>query len=118
MVGIKINKTLRNVLIALAVIILIFAIPSFFPEKDYHGKYDNYDLSTNVGIVSSTKTYSEYLNEHSSARSAKSEVSVDVLDFVTAKSSGTSVQPFSSTRRVSLFISSACKRSFLGLSGS
>ncbi len=92
MVGIKINKTLRNVLIAIAVIILIFAIPSFFPEKDYHSKYDNYDLSTNVGIVSSTKTYSEYLNEHSSARSAKSEVSVDVLDFVTAKSNGTSVE--------------------------
>ena len=44
MIGIKINKTLRNVLIALAVIILIFAIPSFFPEKNYHAKYDNYDL--------------------------------------------------------------------------
>ncbi len=92
MVGIKINKTLRNVLIAVAVIILIFAIPSFFPEKDYHSKYDNYDLSTNVGSISSTRTYSEYLNEHSSARSAKNEVSVDVLDFVKAKSSGSRVE--------------------------
>ena len=67
MVGIKINKTLRNVLIAIAVIIVIFAIPSFFPEKDYHTKYDNHDLNTNVGVVSSTRTYSEYLKEYSRA---------------------------------------------------
>ena len=92
MIGIKINKTLRNVLITLAVIILIFAIPSFFPEKDYHNKYDNYDLSTNVGTVSTTRTYAEYLNEHSAAKSPKSKVNVAVLDFDEAKSNGARVE--------------------------
>ena len=92
MVGIKINKTLRNVLITLAVIILIFAIPSFFPEKDYHSKYDNYDLSTNVGTVSTTRTYAEYLNEHSAAKSPKSKVNVAVLDFDETKSNGARVE--------------------------
>ena len=92
MVGIKINKTLRNVLITLAVFILIFAIPSFFPDKDYHAKYDNYDLSTNIGVVSLTKTYSEYLKEHSSAKNPKIEVAVDVLNFVEAKSNGARVE--------------------------
>ena len=92
MIGIKINKTLRNVLIALAVIILIFAIPSFFPEKDYHSKYDNYDLSTNVGTVSTTRTYAEYLNEHSAAKSPKSKVNVAVLDFDETKSNGARVE--------------------------
>ena len=92
MIGIKINKTLRNVLITLAVIILIFAIPSFFPEKDYHNKYDNYDLSTNVGTVSTTRTYAEYLNEHSAAKSPKSKVNVAVLDFDETKSNGARVE--------------------------
>ena len=92
MVGIKINKTLRNVLIALVVIVLIFAIPSFFPEKDYHAKYDNYDLTTNIGVVSSTKTYSEYLKEHSSAKNPKSEVAVDVLNFVDEKTKDARVE--------------------------
>jgi len=92
MIGIKINKTLRNVLIALVVIVLIFAIPSFFPDKDYHAKYDNYDLSTNIGVVSTTKTYSEYLKEHSSAKNPKSEVAVDVLNFVDEKTKDVRVE--------------------------
>ncbi len=92
MIGIKINKTLRNVLIALAVIVLIFAIPSFFPEKNYHEKYDNYDLSTNIGTVSTTRTYAEYLKEHSAAKNPKSKVEVAVLDFDSSKSNGTRVE--------------------------
>ena len=92
MIGIKINKTLRNVLIALAVIFLIFAIPGFFPEKDYHKKYDNYDLSTNIGTVSTTRTYAEYLSEHSAAKNPKSKVNVSVLDFDEAKSNGARVE--------------------------
>jgi len=92
MVGIKINKTLRNVLIALAVIILIFAIPSFFPDQDYHAKYDNYDLNTNIGVVSAIRTYSEYLLDYSNAGNSKSEVAVDVLDYDADKSSGVHVE--------------------------
>ena len=92
MIGIKINKSLRNVLITFAVVILIFAIPSFFPEKDYHKKYDNYDLSTNIGTVSTTRTYAEYLKEHSAAKNPKSKVNVSVLDFAEAESNGARVE--------------------------
>lgn len=92
MVGIKINKTLRNVLITIAVIIVIFAIPSFFPEKDYHSKYDNQDLNTNIGVVSSTRTYSEYLKEYSRAGTPDKTVSVDVLDYDSSKSNGVRVE--------------------------
>ena len=91
MVGIKINKTLRNVLIAILVVIAIFAIPSFFPDKNYHVKYDNYDLNTNIGVVSSTRTYSEYQKEHSGAANPKNAVSVDVLNY-TSDSKGVRVE--------------------------
>ena len=92
MVGIKINKTLRNVLIAIVVIILIFAIPSFFPEKDFRSKYENYDLSTNVGTSYTTKTYKEYLEENSSAKSVSSRVAVNVLDYDASESTGVRVE--------------------------
>ena len=59
MVGIKINKTLRNFLIAIAAIILVFAISSLLPEKDFHEKYENVDFSSLKGSVSATKSYSE-----------------------------------------------------------
>ena len=92
MVEVKINKTLRNVLIAAAIIVLLFVVPKFFPEKDFHSKYENYDLSTNIGNVSLAKTYNEYLNEHSSAKNVKSEVSVDVLNFDKSNSFGAQVK--------------------------
>ena len=91
MVGIKINKTLRNVLIAAAVIILIFAIPSFFPEKDFRTKYENYDLSTNIG-ASTVKTYDEYLRVHASAKSPNLEVAVNVLDYIESESNGVRIE--------------------------
>ena len=79
-------------MIALGIIVLIFAIPSFFPDKDYHEKYDNYDLSTNIGVVSTTKTYAEYLEEYSSQPEPQTEVAVDILNFDSNKSSGISVE--------------------------
>ena len=81
MVGIKINKTLRNVLIAVAAVVLIFAISSLLPEKDFHEKYENVDFSSLQATVNTTKSYSEYLAEHSNARSAKSRVTIDIQDF-------------------------------------
>ena len=92
MVGIKINKTLRNVLITLAVIILIFAIPGFFPVKDFRSKYENYDLTTSIGASSSVKTYDEYLRVHSSAKNPDREVEVDVLDYVESVSNGVHIE--------------------------
>ena len=81
MVGIKINKTLRNVLIAVAAVVLIFAISSLLPEKDFHEKYENVDFSSLQATVNTTKSYSEYLAEHSNAGSAKSTVTIDIQDF-------------------------------------
>lgn len=92
MVGIKINSKLRNTLIALVVIILIFAIPSFFPEKDFHAKYDNYDLSTNIGASSSVRTYDDYLMSHKSAKNPQLEVLINVLDYSEAESNGVRIE--------------------------
>ena len=74
------------------VIILLFVIPSFFPDKDFRNKYENYDLSTNIGASSSIKTYDEYLKAHSSAKSPDREVSVNVLDYSKEKSNGVHVE--------------------------
>jgi len=89
---IKINKKLRNILIGLAVIILVFVISGLIPEKKFSEKYDGFDLSTSVGAVSSTKTYTEYLNEHKNAKTPSVTVDVDVLNYDVAKSYGTKVE--------------------------
>ena len=92
MVGIKINKTLRNFLIAIAAIILVFAISSLLPEKDFHEKYENVDFSSLKGSVSATKSYSEYLAEHPNAKSAKSTVNLDVFAYDEEASTGVHVE--------------------------
>lgn len=81
MVGIKINKSLRNVLIAVAAIILIFALVSLIPEKTFKSKYEGFDLSTNVGSTSYSKTYEEYLLEHKNAKNPDVRVEINVFDF-------------------------------------
>ena len=92
MVGIKINTKLRNTLIAALVIFLIFAIPGFFPEKDFRSKYENYDLSTNIGASASVKTYDEYLKLHSSSKNPDYEVSLNVVDYIEDKSYGVHIE--------------------------
>ncbi len=92
MVGIKINKTLRNTIIVIAAIILVFAISSLLPEKSFKEKYEGYDLVTSVGATSTTKTYSEYCNEHKNAKLPSSPVDVDVLNFDASVSSGSHVE--------------------------
>lgn len=88
MIGFKINKTLRNVIIALLVIIGIFAISSLIPEKDFSRKYEGFDLTTTEDSVSATKSYSEYQNEHSSAAFPANSIAVDVLNCDTDNSYG------------------------------
>ena len=92
MVGIKINKTLRNFLIAIAAIILVFAISSLLPEKDFHEKYENVDFSSLKGSVSATKSYSEYLAEHPNAKSAKTTVNLDVFAYDEEASTGVHIE--------------------------
>ena len=89
MVGIKINKTLRNTIIVIAAIILVFAISSLLPDKSFKEKYEGYDLMTSVGATSTTKTYSEYCNEHKNAKLPSSSVDVDVPNFDASVSFGT-----------------------------
>lgn len=92
MKGIKINKTLRNVLIAAVVILLIFTIPGLFPEKDFRSKYENYDLSTNLGVSSSASTYDDYLKLHSSSKNPEVTLPINVLAFDAAKSNGVHIE--------------------------
>ena len=75
----KINKTLRNFLIAIGVIILIFAVTRLIPEQDLSKKYAGYDLSTTQGAVSAGKTYAEYQTEHKNASSPNITVPIDIF---------------------------------------
>ena len=92
MVGIKINKTVRNLIIGIAIIIALFAITSLIPEKDFHEKYEGYDLKTSVGVTSAAKSYSEYQMEHKNAKNPSVTVNVDVLNFDASKSYGSHIE--------------------------
>ena len=92
MVGIKINKTLRNVIIAIAAIIVIFAISSLIPNKDFSEKYEGFDLSSTVSTITATQTYSEYQSKHKKAAYPSSSVAVDVLNCDESISSGIRVE--------------------------
>ena len=81
MVGIKINKTLRNLIIAIFVIVLVFVVSSLIPEKNFSEKYEGYDLVTSVGATSSSKTYTEYQQEHKNAKTPAISVDVDVKSY-------------------------------------
>ncbi len=89
MVGIKINKTVRNVIIAIVVIVLIFVVSSLIPDKGFSEKYEGYDLVTSVGATSTTKTYTEYQEEHKKAKNPDITVNVDVFAYDEEKSYGT-----------------------------
>ncbi len=89
MVGIKINKTVRNVIIAIAVIVLIFVVSSLIPDKGFSEKYEGYDLVTSVGATSATKTYTDYQEEHKNAKNPDITVNVDVFAYDAEKSYGT-----------------------------
>lgn len=92
MAKIKINKTLRTIIIALAAVIIVFAITSLLPDKTFKEKYEGFDLSTNVGAASYYKTYEEYLLEHKNAKAPDTRVDIDVLDYDVAKSKGVSLK--------------------------
>ncbi|MCQ2589169.1 MAG: extracellular solute-binding protein [Treponema sp.] len=79
MVKFKLNKTLRNTLIVLAVIILAFVITSLLPDRGYAEKYAGEDLTVNSS--STVKNYATYLREHSNAKNVQATVSVNVLDY-------------------------------------
>ena len=88
MAKLKINKTLRNFLIAIGVIILIFVCTKLVPEKKLSEKYEGFDLSTSQGAVSAGKTYTEYQAEHKNAKTPNLQVAVDVFAYDADKSTG------------------------------
>ena len=92
MVGIKINKTLRNVIIAIVAIIIIFAISSLIPSKDFSEKYEGFDLSSTVKTITATQTYSEYQNKYKRAGYPSASVAVDVLNYDESTSNGIHVE--------------------------
>ena len=91
MAKIKINKTLRNFLIAIVVIVGIFVITNLIPEKGLSEKYEGYDLSTSQSAVSAGLSYSEYLTIQKSTKTPNKTVEVDVLAFDEEKSKNTSI---------------------------
>lgn len=92
MVGFKINKTLRNVIIALLVIAALVVITSLIPDSNFSEKYEGYDLTTSIGVTSTTKTYAEYLADHKNAKNSSVTVNADVLNFDEALSNGSRIE--------------------------
>ncbi len=92
MVGIKINRTFRNILIVIGVLVLLFAVSRLVPEKTFKEKYEGYDLSSTVGAASSSKTYAEYLQEHEGAASPAVTVGIAVQDYDQEQSHGVSAE--------------------------
>ena len=91
MAKLKINKTLRNVLIAVGVILFIFVCTRLIPEKKLSEKYEGYDLSTSQSAVSAGKSYTDYRAEHKSAKMPGITVQVPIFAYDAEKSTGTSV---------------------------
>lgn len=91
MAKIKINKTLRNLLIAIGVIVVIFAGTRLIPEKKLSEYYEGYDLSTLQSAVSAGTTYSEYLEMHKNAATPNHTVAVDVFAYDAGQSTGVSI---------------------------
>ena len=91
MAKLKINKTLRNFLIAIAAIILLFVCTRLVPEKKLSEKYDGFDLTTSQGAVSAGKTYSEYQAEHKNANAPELTVPVNIFAYDAEQSTGTSI---------------------------
>ncbi len=92
MAKIKIKKSFRNLLIALAVVIVLSVVLRLLPDKTFKDKYDGYDLTSLAGAASSSKTYAEYLREHEGAAEPALAVAVAVQDYDEAKSYGVSVE--------------------------
>lgn len=81
MAKIKLNKTLRNVIIAVLAIVLVFAISSLLPEKNFSEKYEGFDFSSSNVSVNSTKTYKEYVAAHADAKNAETSVEINIFDY-------------------------------------
>lgn len=90
MVKFKLNKTLRNWLIAIFAVALIAFIVSLVPETSFSEKYAGLDL-TATGASSFNKTYGQYLREHGGAKDAKSTVDLNISSYDGAKSYGVSL---------------------------
>ena len=91
MAKIKINKTLRNTLIAVGVIVLFFVCTRLVPEKKLSTKYEGFDLSTSQGAVSAGVTYAEYQEGYKNAKTPNITVPVNVFAYDADQSTGTSV---------------------------
>ena len=80
MVKFKLNKTLRNTLITVGVIVLLFVISSLLPDQGYADKYEGVDL-TATGTSAVVKNYATYLRAHSDAKNVFAEVSLNITDY-------------------------------------
>ena len=87
----KLNKTLRNSLIAIAAIVVFFVCIRLIPEKQLSEYYEGYDLSTLQSAISAGTTYSEYLEMHKNAATPKVTVPVDVFAYDVEQSTDVSI---------------------------
>ncbi len=94
------NDFLKKVLITLAVvasIAVVCVLLSMRDVEDFHEKYENVDLSTDIEGLERTGTYSGYINEHDSAVSPKDAViDIDVFDYKVVEGDASEVEEKSS----------------------
>jgi ABC-type glycerol-3-phosphate transport system substrate-binding protein len=78
------NKTLQKILIVLGVlaaIVCICLILARTEKKDFHEKYADADLTTEVEGMERVGAYSGYLNEHKDANKPAEDITVDVFNY-------------------------------------
>ncbi|MCQ2587439.1 MAG: extracellular solute-binding protein [Treponema sp.] len=92
MAKLHLNKTLRNFIIAVAAIYIIFALISLIPVKDNSKEYETLDDSNVSTKLSVVKTYTDYKREHANIKSSVTAVDVDVLNFDEENSTGARIE--------------------------
>ena len=75
------NKTLRNTLIGVAVVVLLIVLLNLIPDKNYSSKYEGFDLTSSAGTVDRSSTYKQYLANHKNAGKPASVIEVNVAEF-------------------------------------
>ncbi len=78
------NKTLKKILIALAVVAAFTVLCIILASRkveNFSYKYEGADLSKDVVGLEKSNTYTGYIEEHSDAQNASSDVDVDIFDY-------------------------------------
>ena len=78
------NKTLKKILIALAVVAVFTVLCVILASRkveNFSYKYEGADLSKDVVGLEKSDTYTGYIEDHADAENASADVSIDIFDY-------------------------------------